>query len=121
MKHREYNKNWISHKVLSEMSEANLTQFLTEQSVTIPFTNFALNDLHELAYANNLVQDFTTRGRKKKDFTKLDLLKLCQKLIREHDLDLIYNKTGIVNFTIGGHKNNDNKVRVATNCNNFSS
>jgi hypothetical protein len=106
MKHREYNKNWISHKVLNEMSEANLTQFLTEQSGTIPFTNFALNDLHELAYANNLVQDFTTRGRKKKEFKKSDLLKLCQKLIKEQNLDEVYDKFGTVTMTINKPKIN---------------
>ena len=103
---RDYNKNWISHKVLNEMSVTDLEEFLEDQDVTIPFTNYDLNDLKELAYANNLVQDFTTRGRKKKEFKKVDLLKLCQKLIKEQNLDEVYDKFGTVTITINKPKIN---------------
>ena len=103
---REYIKKWISHKMLNEMTLTDLEKFLDDQYVTIPFINYELNDLTELAYANNLVQDFTTRGRKKKEFKKVDLLKLCQKLIKDQNLDEVYDKFGTVTITINKPKIN---------------
>lgn len=99
-KNREYNKKWLSSKKVDEMTQIELEQFLTDNLVEIPFTNYETNDLKELCYSNNLVKSFTTRGRKKRTFTKFDLLKLCQKYIAEHNSEQIFEKDGNVTIVI---------------------
>lgn len=98
--HRTYNKKWISQQSLDKMLLTELEQFLTQNSIQIPFTNYDVNDLKELCYANVLVKSFETRGRKAKLFTKFDLLKLCQKYIKENNLEEEYQKFGTVTITL---------------------
>ena len=97
---RTYNKKWISERSLNKMSLTELEQFLSHNLIQISFTNYDTNDLKELCYANGLVKSFETRGRKAKPFTKFDLLKLCQKCIKENNLDEVYQKFGTATITL---------------------
>lgn len=98
---REYIKKWISHKKLNLMSQTDLEELLTSHAIDIPFVNYDSNDLKELCYEHKLVNSFVTRGRNKHTgITKLGLLKLCQKFIRQNDLDIVYDTLGKITITI---------------------
>lgn len=97
---RYYIKKWISSKKMMKMSEKELIEFLTNNSVEIPFTNYNIENLQELCYEHKLVKSFETRGRKEKTVTKFMLLKMVQKYIAEHNSELEYDTNGFVTITI---------------------
>ena len=105
---KEYSKKWITAKQAESLSEKELERQFSLLGYKFQ-KDLSKQELIEFGYTNNLIVDFSNRGRKSKSITNDDILLFVRRqlkyinasdMINNKDITIVINKNILEQFLV---------------------